>query len=118
GPPSGNIAPPGYYMLFVLNSAGVPSVARFVFVTTAANQPPTAVITSPTTNVTINPGESVAFSGSGTDPDGGTIASYAWTFAGGSPASSSLAAPGNVIYSTSGSYQASLKVTDHGGLTS
>jgi hypothetical protein len=29
-PPNGNIAPPGYYMLFLLNSAGVPSVARFV----------------------------------------------------------------------------------------
>jgi hypothetical protein len=26
-PSNGNIAPPGYYMLFVLNSAGVPSVA-------------------------------------------------------------------------------------------
>ncbi len=30
GPPSGNIAPPGYYMLFLLNSAGVPSVATMV----------------------------------------------------------------------------------------
>jgi len=29
-PPNGNIAPPGYYMLFVVNSAGVPSVAAFV----------------------------------------------------------------------------------------
>ena len=29
-PPNGNIAPPGYYMLFILNSAGVPSVATFV----------------------------------------------------------------------------------------
>src|SRR5438309_4410701 len=29
-PPNGNIAPPGYYMLFLLNSAGVPSVASFV----------------------------------------------------------------------------------------
>ena len=29
-PPNGNIAPPGYYMLFVLNTAGVPSVAKFV----------------------------------------------------------------------------------------
>ena len=29
-PPNGNVAPPGYYMLFILNSAGVPSVARFV----------------------------------------------------------------------------------------
>jgi hypothetical protein len=29
-PPNGNIAPPGYYMLFVVDSAGVPSVAAFV----------------------------------------------------------------------------------------
>ena len=29
-PPNGNIAPPGYYMLFILNSSGVPSVASFV----------------------------------------------------------------------------------------
>src|SRR5262249_32957480 len=30
GPPSGNIAPPGYYMLFIVNNAGVPSIASFV----------------------------------------------------------------------------------------
>jgi hypothetical protein len=29
-PDSANTAPPGYYMLFVLNSAGVPSVARLI----------------------------------------------------------------------------------------
>jgi galactose oxidase-like protein/chitobiase/beta-hexosaminidase-like protein/glyoxal oxidase-like protein len=29
-PPNGNIAPPGYYMLFLLNNSGVPSVAPFV----------------------------------------------------------------------------------------
>jgi hypothetical protein len=29
-PPNGNVAPPGYYLLFILNSAGVPSVASFV----------------------------------------------------------------------------------------
>ena len=45
-PPNGNIAPPGYYMLFVLNTAGVPSVASFVKLS-AANQPPTATIISP-----------------------------------------------------------------------
>ena len=32
-PPNGNIAPPGYYMLFLLNSSGVPSLAKFVQVT-------------------------------------------------------------------------------------
>ena len=40
-PPNGNIAPPGYYMLFILNSAGVPSVARFVqLMSPAVNQAP------------------------------------------------------------------------------
>ena len=29
-PPNGNIAPPGYYMLFLLNNAGVPSTAPFL----------------------------------------------------------------------------------------
>ena len=29
-PASGNLAPPGYYMLFLVNNAGVPSVAQFV----------------------------------------------------------------------------------------
>ena len=30
GPPNGGIAPPGYYMLFITDSAGVPSVAKMV----------------------------------------------------------------------------------------
>jgi FtsP/CotA-like multicopper oxidase with cupredoxin domain/peroxiredoxin/plastocyanin len=29
-PANGNLAPPGYYLLFILNKAGVPSVAQFV----------------------------------------------------------------------------------------
>jgi hypothetical protein len=29
-PPNGNIAPPGYYMVFILNASGVPSVATFI----------------------------------------------------------------------------------------
>ena len=117
-PPNGNIAPPGYYMLFVLNSAGTPSVARFVRVAASVpNQAPTATITSPTGDVTRNPGGVVSFAGTGTDPDG-TIGAYAWTFPGGSPASSSVATPGNVTYATPGTYTASFTVTDNGGLTS
>ncbi len=30
GPPNGNHAPPGYYMLFIVNQLGVPSVAQFL----------------------------------------------------------------------------------------
>jgi PKD repeat protein len=117
-PPNGNIAPPGYYMLFILNSAGVPSLATFVQLTTSApNQAPTATITSPAADVTVNPGQAVSFAGTGTDPDG-SITAYSWTFPGGSPGSSSVAIPGNVVYSTPGTYVASFTVTDNGGLTS
>lgn len=35
-PASGNLAPPGYYMLFILNGSGVPSVARMILVSQVA----------------------------------------------------------------------------------
>lgn len=118
-PPHGNVAPPGYYMVFIINSSGVPSVAKFLRLTTAAptNQAPTATISSPSSNVTINPGGAISFAGSGSDQDG-SVASYAWSFAGGSPSTSTQAAPGSVTYSTPGSYSASLTVTDNAGATS
>jgi galactose oxidase-like protein/PKD domain-containing protein len=116
-PPNGNIAPPGYYMLFILNSSGVPSVGRFVQVnSTPADIPPTGTITNPPSNVTITAGQSVFFSGSGSDPDG-TISGYSWTLPGGSPSSSALATPGNVIYATPGTYTATFTVTDNANVT-
>jgi hypothetical protein len=116
-PPNGNIAPPGHYMLFVLNGAGVPSLASFVQLTTTPDEAPTATITSPATDATVMPGEPVFFSGTGSDPDG-SIASYSWTFPGGIPSSSSVASPGNVIFALPGSHVASLTVTDNAGRTS
>lgn len=116
-PPNGDIAPQGYYMLFLLNTSGVPSVAQFVQLTSApADIPPTGTITSPATDVTITAGQSVFFAGSGNDPDG-TISAYSWTFSGGSPSTSVLATPGNVFYSSAGSFAATLTVTDNANLT-
>jgi len=37
--PARNLAPPGYYMLFAINSAGVPSVAKMIRVGTTTNIP-------------------------------------------------------------------------------
>jgi len=117
GPPNGNIAPPGYYMLFILNNAGVPSVAAMVQVSAAANDiPPTGTITSPASNVTVSAGQSVSYSGTSSDPDG-TISAYSWSFPGGNPSSSNLANPGNVIYSTPGTYTTTFTVTDNAGVT-
>jgi hypothetical protein len=118
GPPNGNIAPPGYYMLFVLNSAGVPSEATFVRLGAAPpNQAPVATIVSPSASVTLNPGGGVSFSGGGTDPDG-SVAAYNWTFPGGTPGTSTLPGPVSVSYANPGSYVASFTVTDDKGLTS
>ena len=64
GPPNGNIAPPGYYMLFLLNSEGVPSVASSVLVSSSSTPPPTVNSISPSSG-TINGGTSVTISGTG-----------------------------------------------------
>ena len=116
-PPNGNIAPPGYYLLFILNASGVPSLAQFVQLSSApTDQPPSGTITSPATNVTIAPGQSVSFAGTGTSPTG-SIASYSWVFPGGNPASSTLATPGSVTFQNPGTYVASLTVTDNSGVS-
>jgi hypothetical protein len=117
GPLNGNIAPPGYYMLFILNNSGVPSVAKFVQVSkTPADVPPSGTITSPATDVTVAPGQSVTFAGTGSAPSG-SITGYSWVFRGGTPGKSSLANPGAVTFSTAGTYTAVFTVTDNAGNT-
>jgi hypothetical protein len=116
-PANGNLAPPGYYMVFILNAAGVPSLASMVQLSPAPGDvPPTGTITSPASNVTINMGQSVSYSGTGTDPDG-TITAFSWSLNGGNPSTSNLANPGAVTYPTAGIYNATLTVTDNAGLT-
>jgi hypothetical protein len=38
-PPNGNVAPPGYYMLFLIDSTGVPSVASWIKLNPSAGSP-------------------------------------------------------------------------------
>jgi hypothetical protein len=52
-PPNGNIAPPGYYMLFLLDSAGVPSIAQLIQLTPYSTVPPTASISATCSNCTV-----------------------------------------------------------------
>ena len=79
------------------------------------DMPPTGSIDSPSHNVIILAGQSVFFSGSGSDPDG-QISAYSWSFPGGEPESSNVASPGNVTYSTPGTFVATFTVTDDAGL--
>ncbi len=79
-PPNGNIAPPGYYMIFLVNSSGVPSVAKFTKLSSSGGNPaPTVGGISPTSGTTAG-GTAVTISGTGflsgaTVSLGGTAAS-------------------------------------------
>ena len=108
-PPNGNIAPPGYYMLFLLDSAGVPSTARFVQLSPYSSAPPVGAIASPASDVTIPAGGSVFFSANA------TASQYSWVFPGGSPATSVAKDPGPVTFSAPGTYVTSLTVIDSTG---
>ncbi len=80
----------------------------------ATNQPPGAVIDAPTRDVTIAPGQTVTFAGTGTDPDG-SIAAFDWSFPGGNPANSSQEDPGAVTFAAEGDYTVVFNVVDNGG---
>ena len=108
-PPNGNIAPPGYYMLFLLDSAGVPSVAQFIQISAYSSAPPKGTISTPASDITIGAGQSVSFATSATS------AKYSWVFPGGSPATSTAQNPGNITFSTPGEYSVSLTEIDAAG---
>ncbi len=108
-PPNGNVAPPGYYMLFLVDSAGVPSEAEFMQLTPYSTDAPRGKMSSPGGNVTIKAGEAVNFSASTTS------VAYSWVFPGGTPTTSTAQNPGAVTFSTPGTYKASLTVVDSTG---
>src|SRR5579862_3345255 len=65
GPPNNKIAPPGYYMLFLLNNNGVPSVASFVLLGSSGSNPaPTVSSISPASG-SISGGTGVTITGTG-----------------------------------------------------
>ena len=114
-PPNGNIAPPGYYMLFVLNSAGVPSVATFVNWRRLPTKQPRA------------PPSPARHERHG-EPRGGVVlrqrqrsgwndCRLRWTFAGGARARARRRIPGTSP-TRRPALTPPLQVTDNGGLTS
>jgi len=112
GPANPNLAPPGPYMVFILNGSGVPSVAKIVQLTSGL--PPNAVAKATPSSGPVP--LSVNFSSSGSaDPNpNGTIASYFWDFGDGQ--TSAQANPSHT-YTSSGTYTVKLTVTNNVGLT-
>ncbi|HZR28153.1 MAG TPA: galactose oxidase-like domain-containing protein [Terriglobales bacterium] len=115
-PSNSNLAPPGYYMLFLLNQAGTPSIARFVQLSSnPTDQPPKAVITNPASDITIRLGDTVTFSGTASDPDG-TVVSTQWIFPGAKPNDSNVLNPGPVTFNTAGDSVVTLTAVDDLGV--
>jgi hypothetical protein len=83
-PINNKLAPPGYYLIHVLNSAGVPSVGTFIKIPGSANNPPpppsdtiapTVAVTSPENGATISgpsTGVTVNVAGTASDNSGGS----------------------------------------------
>jgi len=80
------------------------------------NHAPDAVIVEPAADQTITVGESILFTGSGTDPDAGSTLTYFWEFEGGAP-ESHMQNPGLVTFTLAGEFEVSLTVTDPLGLS-
>jgi glucose/arabinose dehydrogenase/PKD repeat protein len=119
GPYQGNQAL--YYTTYGGNgpgSGGVGGEVRRIAYNGNANRPPTAAVTA-------NPASgalplTVDFDASGsTDPDAGdTLTSYIWDFGDGSPSQSTTTPTTSHIYSTNGTYTASVRVEDNHGVFS
>lgn len=78
----------------------------------AAGQPPVAAASASPSSGTVP--LTVAFSGNGSSDPDGSIVAYEWTFGDGAVAAGSAASH---VYTTAGSYTATLKVTDNSGMS-
>ena len=101
-------------MLFILNNAGVPSVAKFVHLTsTPTDQPPKGTITSPTGDVTIQAGQSITFDCKANDPDGTCLRTLG--FSRRNTGGSSQQHPGSVTFTDAGIYVVTMTSIDNAG---
>jgi Domain of unknown function (DUF1929) len=124
-PANSNLAPPGHYMLFILNRAGVPSVAHIMQLCLAggpacaappgsSNTPPVVVIDPPATTTVVS-GTPMTFTGEATDAtDGDLTDSLVWS----STRDGSLGTGETVTATLSvGTHIIAASVTDSSGLT-
>lgn len=119
-PTSGNIAPAGHYMLFILNGKGVPSVARIVQVVGSAPLPAPSGSSDTTGGVEVDAGpartgiegDRLTFTGAANEDDGDTL-TFTWNFGDGAPAATGSTV--SHVYADDGNYTATLTVRDTRG---
>jgi len=121
-PSDPDLAPPGPYMLFIVDSAGVPSVAKMVTVGGSApppspNQPPTVTLTSPANGATYTAPATVSLGATALDNDG-TVAKVEF-FNGVTKLGEDTTSPYSYTWSgvAAGTHTLTAKATDNLGAT-
>jgi hypothetical protein len=115
-PASQNVAPPGFYMLFIIDANGVPSVARMVSL--SPNSPPAVALTQPADGATFTPPATVELAATASDGDG-TVTKVEF-FNGATKLGEDTTAPYGFTWSgvAAGSYTLTARATDNfGGVT-
>ena len=114
-PANANIAPPGMYMLFLVDANGVPSVARMV--TVSGNSPPAVTLTQPATAPPSRHPPTVNIAASASDSDG-TVAKVEF-FNGAAKLGEDTTAPYAFAWSgvAPGTYTVTARATDDQGFT-
>ena len=84
---------------------------------TSGNQAPDSIINTPGSDLTINVGDTLNFTGTGSDPDGNLPLTYHWSFGAGSGiADANIKDPGSKKFNYAGVFTVSFTVTDSFGL--
>src|SRR6478735_7447268 len=114
-PANANIAPPGIYMLFLVDANGVPSVARMVSL--IGNSPPTVTLTQPASGATFTAPATVSFAANASDSDG-SITKVEF-FTGATKLGEDTTAPYSFTWTgvTAGTYTVTARATDQLGFT-
>ena len=109
-PANANVAPPGYYMLFVIDANGVPSVARMVQVLQGAS-PPSVSLTQPQDGATFTAPATVTLAATATDDGAITKVEF---FNGATKLGEDTTAPYGFTWSgvAAGSYTLTARATD------
>jgi Domain of unknown function (DUF1929)/Bacterial Ig domain len=122
-PANVHTAVPGVYMLFIVDSAGVPSVAKIVNLDSAppppppSNQSPTVSLTSPSNGANFTSPAKISLAANAADPDG-SVARVEF-FNGGTKLGEDTSAPYTSQWNVgaAGSYTLTARATDNSGAT-
>jgi hypothetical protein len=114
-PANANVAPPGYYMLFIVDANGVPSVARMLQVV-PGNSAPTATLTQPQNGATYTAPATVTLAA--TASDDGAVAKVEF-FNGAAKLGEDTTAPYGFTWSGvgAGTYSLTARATDDVGVS-